>query len=62
VFKYKGGEQILTDADLEVLTDRSEEAYTRAEKGQGDSEGFRIVETKVGGLMMGMERKREKGK
>lgn len=59
VFRYKGGEQVLTDADLGVLTDRSEEAYVRAERGQGDAEGFKIVETKVGGLMMGMERKRE---
>lgn len=60
VYEYKGGEQILTDEDLSVLTDRSEEAYTRAEKGLGDSDGFRIVETKVGGLMMGMEGKGKK--
>jgi ATP-dependent DNA helicase len=60
VFKYKGGEEVLSDKDLEVLTDRSEEAYIRAEKGQGDANGFKIVETKVGGLMMGMERRRER--
>ena len=61
VFRYKGGDEILSDADLDVLTDRSEEAYMRAEKGLGDAEGFKIVETKVGGLMTGMQGKK-KGK
>jgi ATP-dependent DNA helicase len=59
VYEYKGGDQILTDEDLDLLCDRSEEAYERAEKGLGDSEGFKIVETKMGGLMMGMEKKKE---
>lgn len=55
VYKYKGGDQILTDGDLDVICDRSDEAYVRAEKGLGDSTGFKVVETKVGGLMTGME-------
>ncbi len=57
VYKYKGGDQILTDEDLDVLCDRSDEAYSRAEKGLGDADGFKIVETKIGGLMTGMEKK-----
>lgn len=51
VFKYESGDMILSDEDLETLCDRSEEAYVRASKGMGDQEKFRIVETKVGGLM-----------
>ncbi|KAL8939073.1 MAG: hypothetical protein Q9216_003551 [Gyalolechia sp. 2 TL-2023] len=47
--KGKGKEKrpILSDRDLEILTDRSEEAYSRAEKGE-DSKGarFRTVERK----------------
>lgn len=57
VYTYKGGDEILSDADLDTLCDRSDEAYARAEKGLGDAEGFKIVETKIGGLMTGMEKK-----
>ncbi|KUJ16811.1 uncharacterized protein LY89DRAFT_585086 [Mollisia scopiformis] len=60
VYQYKGGEKILTNEDLDVLTDRSKAAYKRAEEGLGDRAGFKIVETKVGGLMTGMERRKEK--
>lgn len=55
VYTYKGGEEILSARDLDVLCDRSEEAYVKAEKGEGDADGFRIVETKVGGFMTGVE-------
>ncbi|KAK2630522.1 hypothetical protein QTJ16_001342 [Diplocarpon rosae] len=51
VFTYKSGDQILSDEDLNVLCDRSEEAYKKASEGLGDAEAFKIVETKVGGLM-----------
>ncbi|EKD18619.1 uncharacterized protein L3040_002046 [Drepanopeziza brunnea f. sp. 'multigermtubi'] len=51
VFTYKSGDQILSDEDLNVLCDRSEEAYTKASQGLGDADAFKIVETKVGGLM-----------
>ncbi|PVH82662.1 hypothetical protein DL98DRAFT_586260 [Cadophora sp. DSE1049] len=63
VFRYKSGDQILSDEDLDVLTDRSEEAYVKAAKGLGDAEAFKIVETKVGGLMAvtGMAKKEEEG-
>ena len=58
VYRYKGGEEILSEQDLEVLCDRSEEAYARAERGEGDKAGFKIVETKLGGLMEGMGKRK----
>ena len=43
---------LLSDEDLEILTDRSEEAYERAEKGLDQSgPAFVAVETKRGGLV-----------
>ncbi|ELR09440.1 hypothetical protein VC83_01913 [Pseudogymnoascus destructans] len=57
VYTYKGGGEILSDADLGVLCDRSEDAYIRAEQGLGNAEGFKIVETKDGGLLVGGEMK-----
>lgn len=57
VYTYKGGDEILSDADLGILCDRSEDAYIRAEKGLGNAEGFKIVETKDGGLLVGGEMK-----
>jgi ATP-dependent DNA helicase len=50
VYTCKGGDEILSDEDLRTLCDRSPEAYDRAEKGEGDREGFKIVETKGTGL------------
>ncbi len=40
------GEGILSEEDLRVLTDRSEEAYARAARGLDGGEKFRAVETK----------------
>jgi len=54
VFHYSGKEEILSDADLDVLCDRSDDAYSRAEKGLGNAAGFKIVETKATGLMTDM--------
>jgi len=51
VFKISGGQSILSEQDIETLCDRSDAAYTRAEKGLGNAAGFKIVETKLGGLM-----------
>ncbi|RDW76688.1 putative SNF2 family helicase/ATPase PasG [Aspergillus mulundensis] len=51
---------ILSDEDLRILTDRSEEAYVRAEKGlEGGGKAFKAVETKRDGdgLMAKLERK-----
>ncbi|KAI9824382.1 MAG: hypothetical protein M1832_001917 [Thelocarpon impressellum] len=41
-----GGEGIFSERDLDVLMDRSEEAYSRAEKGLDGGDGFRVVEMK----------------
>jgi ATP-dependent DNA helicase len=51
VYKYSGGDKILSDTDLDVLCDRSDAAYSRAERGLGNAAGFKIVETRVSGLM-----------
>ncbi|KFY26579.1 hypothetical protein V491_01250 [Pseudogymnoascus sp. VKM F-3775] len=56
VYRYKGGDEILSDADLETLCDRSEDAYIRAEQGLGNTEGFKIVETKDSGLLVAGEK------
>ncbi|KAF5863812.1 hypothetical protein ETB97_009275 [Aspergillus alliaceus] len=45
--------RLLTNKDLDILTDRSEEAYARAEKGLDHSgRAFLAVETKKDGLMV----------
>jgi ATP-dependent DNA helicase len=43
-----GVQNILSDKDLEVLTDRSEEAYRRAAEGLDASDGFEVMETREG--------------
>ncbi|TVY83360.1 Lymphocyte-specific helicase [Lachnellula suecica] len=57
VYKTGGGDQVLTDEDLDVLCDRSDEAYANAAKGLGNSGGYEIVETKAGGMMMDLASK-----
>ncbi|KAL8696552.1 MAG: hypothetical protein Q9201_007604 [Fulgogasparrea decipioides] len=44
--EFDGEKEILSDKDLETLTDRSPEAYVRAEKGEHTGEAFRTVEKK----------------
>ncbi|POS82672.1 hypothetical protein EPUL_005841 [Erysiphe pulchra] len=51
VYQYKGGDEILSAADLDTLCDRSLEAYDRAASGLGDCASYRIVETKPGAFM-----------
>ena len=50
---------VLSDEDLKILTDRSEEAYTRAEKGEeSQRDMFRAVEvSKDEGVLAGVTRK-----
>lgn len=55
VYTYKGGDEILSNEDLDKLCDRSEEAYVKAETGLGDTAGFKVVETKGSGLVVGGE-------
>lgn len=50
-YQYSGGENILSDEDLDVLCDRSDSAYARASQGLGNASGYKIVETKASGLM-----------
>lgn len=57
VYTCKEDDEILTEEDLDTLCDRSEAAYERAEKGLGNNDAFKIVETKAGGLMTSMEGK-----
>lgn len=56
VYKYSGGDEILSEGDLDVLCDRSDAAYARAERGLGNAAGFKIVDTKMGALMVKTEK------
>ncbi|CAK7213135.1 Putative ATPase [Sporothrix bragantina] len=42
--------EILSDHDLDVLCDRSDEAYAQAASGQGDADAFKVIETGVNGI------------
>ncbi|RDW91992.1 hypothetical protein BP5796_01386 [Coleophoma crateriformis] len=55
VYQGRGKDEILSNADLEILCDRSDAAYSRAEKGLGDADMFKVMETKVGGFMTDMK-------
>ncbi|KAL8766188.1 MAG: hypothetical protein Q9209_006953 [Squamulea sp. 1 TL-2023] len=44
--EFDEGKNVLSDKDLETLTDRSEEAYARAEKGEDKGDMFKTVERK----------------
>lgn len=44
--------RVLGERDLEILTDRSEEAYLRAEKGLDEGEAFKSVEVKGDGALL----------
>lgn len=52
VYKLSGGEEILSDDDLKVLCDRSEAAYQQAASGEGDADGYRVVETGADSIKM----------
>lgn len=43
-------EVVLSDHDLDVLCDRSDEAYAQAASGQGDADAFKVIETGVNGI------------
>ncbi|KAI4256830.1 MAG: hypothetical protein LQ352_001910 [Teloschistes flavicans] len=51
---FEAGKEILSEKDLETLTDRSGQAYARAEKGEGSGDTFRTVEKKKGDLLAGI--------
>ncbi|KAL8877831.1 MAG: hypothetical protein Q9192_008588, partial [Flavoplaca navasiana] len=50
---YVEGKEVLSNKDLETLTDRSEEAYKRAERGEDKGDKFKTVERKDGGDLLG---------
>ncbi|RYP03777.1 hypothetical protein DL764_004889 [Monosporascus ibericus] len=50
VYKHSGGDRIFSEEDLEVLCDRSDEAYERAARGAGNAAGFQVVETAADGI------------
>ncbi|KAI5464922.1 ISWI chromatin-remodeling complex ATPase ISW2 [Mariannaea sp. PMI_226] len=52
VYQTSGGADILSDADLKVLCDRSEAAYERAASGDGDADAYRVVETGAESIKM----------
>lgn len=52
VYKTSGGEGILSDEDLAVVCDRSDEAYERAQRGEGDADAFKVVETGADSIKM----------
>lgn len=45
VYETSRGDGILSDADLDALCDRSDEAFERAASGLGDADKYRVVET-----------------
>jgi ATP-dependent DNA helicase len=48
------GDEILTEEELQILTDRSAKAYERAEKGlDGEGAAFKVAETKKGEEVLG---------
>ncbi|PHH74530.1 hypothetical protein CDD80_3013 [Ophiocordyceps camponoti-rufipedis] len=46
---------VLTEADLDSLCDRSDEAYRRAAEGLGDAGLYRVVETGADGITLSRE-------
>ncbi|KAG8356800.1 hypothetical protein FVEN_g5469 [Fusarium venenatum] len=52
VYKVSGGEEVLSDSDLDVLCDRSDSAYEKAAIGEGDADAFRVVETGADSIKM----------
>ncbi|OTA95511.1 hypothetical protein M434DRAFT_393737 [Hypoxylon sp. CO27-5] len=50
VYQHSGGDRILSDEDIEVLCDRSDEAFEQAARGAGNAAGFQVVETAADGI------------
>ena len=52
VYKAAGGDDVLSDGDLDVLCDRSDEAYAKAASGDGDADAYKVVETGADSIQM----------
>jgi ATP-dependent DNA helicase len=50
VYKFSGDKEILSNQDLKVLCDRSDNAYARAAVGEGNADGYTVVETGAAGI------------
>ncbi|KAJ4159814.1 uncharacterized protein LMH87_007754 [Akanthomyces muscarius] len=60
VFETTGGEDILSEADLSVLCDRSDAAYDKAASGESaDAEGYCVVETGADSIKMNFKGSKE---
>ncbi|OAA58670.1 SNF2 family helicase/ATPase PasG [Cordyceps fumosorosea ARSEF 2679] len=60
VFETTGGEEVLSEADLEVLCDRSDAAYEKAASGEADeAEGYCVVETGADSIKMNFKGSKE---
>ncbi|KAK3378937.1 SNF2 family N-terminal domain-containing protein [Lasiosphaeria ovina] len=51
VYKFSGDKEVLSEQDLGVLCDRSEDAYARAAVGEGNADGYQVIETRATGIM-----------
>lgn len=52
VFRGSSGDGILSEKDLGIICDRSDEAFDRAERGDGDADAYRVVETGADSITM----------
>ncbi|GJD00554.1 Lymphoid-specific helicase [Colletotrichum higginsianum] len=55
IFKRSGEHEILSDKDLDVLCDRSDEAYSQAARGTANADGYKVIETTSGGIAIAGE-------
>ncbi|OAA66562.1 snf2 family helicase ATPase [Niveomyces insectorum RCEF 264] len=64
VFTISGGndKEILSDHDLDVLCDRSDDAYAKAASGQGDAAAFKVIETGADGITESFKATAQKNK
>lgn len=50
VYKFSGDKEILSERDLEILCDRSDDAYAQAASGDGNADGYQVIETGTDGI------------
>ncbi|KAI4865419.1 SNF2 family N-terminal domain-containing protein [Hypoxylon rubiginosum] len=50
VYQHSGGDRILSDEDIDIISDRSDAAFDRAARGAGNAVGFQVVETAADGI------------
>lgn len=50
VYQFSGDKEVLSDGDVRVLCDRSDEAYERAAVGEGNADAYTVIETGANGI------------